>query len=76
MCVTMDICVAGVKESKLTMLRRLCKKQPCGYTGLVPEPGPDEVGMRRTLRAVLRKGISVLANPSGPSSPHIPLGPA
>ena len=35
-------------------------------TGVVPECGPDVFGMRRTLQVVPRRGISVVANPTGP----------
>lgn len=71
------VCVAGVKKPKVTILGVLCplKNIPLA-TGLIPEPGPDVFGMKWTLQVVLRRGVSVMANPSGPSSPRITLGPA
>lgn len=77
MCVTLNVWVAGVKRLKVTMLRGLCPviSNPVA-TGLVPEPGPDVFGMRRTLQVVLRRGISVMANCTRPSPSCITLGPA
>lgn len=50
MCVTLDVCVAGVKRPKVTMLEGLCpvRSNPVA-TKLVPEPGPDISGMKRSL---------------------------
>ena len=44
--------------------------------GLVPAPGPDVFGMRKAVQAVPRRDASMLANPTGPSSPYITWGPA
>lgn len=71
MCVTLDICVAGVKRPKLTMLKGVCVQQEAT---IWLQFWFWNLALMWPLQVVPRRGISVLANSTGPSSPHTTLG--